>query len=145
MRSFFSYLESPLTTENNPRVLIEPRQGKVQDFTANVVEEDIKVADRLLEVIDERGALVVDSLVHAELLLEPLAFLVRPRNSDDLRSKNLTDLTREGTHGAGGARDQEGLSRLDLSDINQTLGSMVQSVDGMMGVKKWSYKIGGQA
>ena len=59
----------------------------------------------LFEIIVKALALVVESLVDTELLLEPVAFLFRTCDGDDLRAGPLAQLASNRPCRAGGTRD----------------------------------------
>lgn len=108
---------SRLTTQSDARPFVQPCQGKVQYIATDVVKEDIEVSYCMFELILERWTLVVQGCVYLELFFEPAALVVRACNSDDFGAKYFADLTCYGAHRAGSARDYEGLTSLDLSNV----------------------------
>lgn len=81
------------TTQDRSCVLVHARQGEVQDLTTNIVEEHIKITNGLLEFFVERRALVVESLVYAEFVFQPLALVRRSGDRVDLCTLLLAKLT----------------------------------------------------
>jgi hypothetical protein len=108
---------SRLTAQSNARPLVQPCQGQVQNLATDVVKKDIEVSYCMFELILKRWTLVVQRCVYLELFREPTALIVRARNSDDFRAEYFADLTCYRAHRAGSARDYEGLTSLDLSNV----------------------------
>lgn len=75
----------------------------------------------LPKVLPERRALIIQHLIRAELVLKPVALLLRPSDGDDLCTGLLAELDDEGADGAGGTGDEEAFAFLDLADVVQAL------------------------
>src|SRR5258708_21439214 len=63
-------------------------------------------------------ALVVDGGVEMRLVDQPIAFLLAARGADDAAALDLGDLAGDGARGPGGARHHDGLTSLDLADLD---------------------------
>ena len=111
----------PRTTEHDARPLVEPREREVQNIATDVVEENVKVPDCLLEVVVERRALIVERFIDPEVLLEPLTLVVGSGNCDDFGTQLLPDLTYDRSCCTRGARDDQCLASLDLANVKEAL------------------------
>ena len=109
------------TTQNNPRLGLQPRQHIVQNVTPNVVEIHVQVADGLAEVVEERRTLVVERLVDPELLLEPVALVLRPGDRVDLCAFLLADLAYHGARRASSAGHNQRFARFYLTYVKEAL------------------------
>ena len=98
----------------------EEEQQRVEDLAADVVEVDV---DALRAVLREGGlhvlGLVIDGGIEAQVLDDVVAFLGSAGDADGAAALDLGDLAGDGADGAGGARKDDGLARLGLTDIQQ--------------------------
>jgi hypothetical protein len=69
----------------------------------------------------KRRALVVQGLVDANRLLQPLALLRASSDRDDPSALLLSNLADDRASGTSGPADDESLSSLDLPDIEESL------------------------
>lgn len=77
---------------SDPSVLLQPRQAEVQDLSSDIIEIHIEVPDRLLEVLAERLALVVERGVDSELVDKELALVGTAGEGDDSAAFEFGDL-----------------------------------------------------
>jgi hypothetical protein len=98
---------------------VEKERGKGEKKRRTV---RVEVADFFLKLLREDLPilLVVQRLIDAQFLLQPLALLLPSRDGDDLAAVKFRELAGEGTDGAGSARDDYSLAGLDLGDIEKT-------------------------
>ena len=106
-----------LTTKHDTSILVHPRQREIQNFSANVVKEHVEVSNMLLEFLVERLALVVQCLLHAQLLLEPIALLSRASDGVNLRAFLLTNLADDRASCTCCAGDEKGLPWLQFTNV----------------------------
>ena len=106
-----------LTAHDNACFGLESSQGKIQHLAADIVEVDIKITDRILELVVERGALIVQGRVDLEFLSQPSALFVCTGDPYDLRAGYFTNLAHQRADVASRSRNHECLTGLDFRDI----------------------------
>jgi len=80
--------------EDDPRSAGEPHQQRVQECTADVVQEDVHTAGRVLpQRPGDVLSLIVDGRVEAQVRGDPAALLRPAGDPDDLAALDLGDLT----------------------------------------------------
>ena len=100
---------------------VQPREHKVEDLAADVVEEHVKRPGLADEVLLKRGLLVVECLGYADLFLEPSALLVRAGGGVHLRTLVFGEDARHHAYGACSAGYENHLARLHLPYVDETL------------------------
>ena len=105
--------------QHDARVDVDPSEDLVEDLAADIVEEHVDPAGaKLRKPSAEVFALVVDGGVEVRLVDQPSAFSRAARGADNLAALDLGDLAGDGARGPGGARHHDGLTSLDLADLD---------------------------
>lgn len=77
--------------------------------------------DMLLKVLFKGRTLVVQSLVHTQVLLQPFTLFGRPSDGDDLGAFDFRDLADVRTDGTSSSGDDAGFAFFEFSDFEETL------------------------
>ena len=109
-RRFGGVVGRDAAAEHDPAAHREPRKRRVEDRTADIVEEDVDALGHSSLAAPSRFGLVVDRRVQPEVLREPAAFLRSARNPDDAAAFDLRDLADERAGRARGAGDDDGFA-----------------------------------
>ncbi|KAI3479812.1 hypothetical protein L1887_58108 [Cichorium endivia] len=107
--------------QRNAAVRLHAQQRHVQNAAADILKDGIDVAvlldDQVAVGLAEVGRLVVERLVGAERLFEPLALVIRAGDGDDLGALELGELDGDGADGACRAGDDDDIVLLDGSYV----------------------------
>ena len=86
----------------------------------DVVEVDVDaVGGKVGESVSEIGGLVVEGGVEGEVVGEERDLVVGAGAADHAAAADACQLSGDGTHGAGGARDEDGLARLGVAEVEE--------------------------
>jgi len=110
-----------LTTHNDSRILVQAGQHEVKNITTDIVEVNVKIFDDLLEICQERWAFVVEGLLDAAFLLQPLALFFRPCDCIDFGTHKLTQLACDSANRTSSTRDNKSFTRLEFANVLKTL------------------------
>src|SRR5438445_7658403 len=98
----------------------EPRQGGVEDLSADVVEKDVDpIRAQLAQPLPHLVGLVVDCPVEPVLLHQRSALLGTARDADHAAALDLRDLPRRRPRRPRGAGDDHRLADLRASDVEE--------------------------
>ena len=98
----------------------KPRQRRVEDSAADIVEEDVDaLGTELLQPRRDVLRLVVDRRIEAGLVGQPAAFLRPSRKADDAAAFDPGDLPNDRARRAGRARDDHRFSRDRAAHVEQ--------------------------
>src|SRR5208337_4275756 len=106
--------------ENDAAMKVHAVEHGLHDFPTNIFEIDINaVGSGGSKVLLPAGVFVVDGGVKAELVLDPLAFVVAAGDPNDAAAVNFADLAYDAAGGASGRGDDQGFAGLRLADFEK--------------------------
>ena len=98
---------------------IHESEDSIHDFAADILKINVDaVGNGSGEFGLPVGMFVVDGGIEAEILREPIAFIVRARDADHAAAANLSDLADDAACGACGGGNNERLILLGLCDFH---------------------------
>jgi hypothetical protein len=109
-----------LAADGHTCIDVEAGQNGIQDVATDIVEIDVDTLRRGLgKRRSDRGRLVVDAGIEAEVGNDVLAFRCTAGDTDDPAAMDARDLSHRAADGAGRCRHDHGFARLDISNIDE--------------------------
>ena len=108
-------------TDRDARKVVQRRQHRIQNLPADILEVNIDAVRTVrFQTFSQLGLAMVDAGIESEFVLNEAAFLFAPGNADGPAAFDLGDLADQRTDGARSRSDDDALSGLRFSNVQQT-------------------------
>src|SRR5271166_6737331 len=107
--------------DRDARKVVQRRQHRIQNLPADILEVNIDAVRTVrFQTFSQLGLAMVDAGIESEFVLNEAAFLFAPGNADGPAAFDLGDLADQRTEGARSRSDDDALSGLRFSNVQQT-------------------------